>query len=150
MSDLLQSLKTEITRLSRKEIKAAIEPIQSSNIRLKKTVAELKDRISQLESQNRQLSKSTKSIQTLLPETSTDTPERVRITAKTLFKLRSKFDMSREAFAKLMGVSSQNIYALENKTGTLKLRSATMAKYLSIRDLGKKEALKRLADLDGK
>ena len=148
MSDLLQSLKTEIVRLSRKEIKAAIEPVQTSNLKLKKTIAELKDRIAALESQNRQLSKVTKTIQIQTPEASPESTERLRISAKTLSKLRSKFGMSREAFAKLMGVSSQNIYALENKEGTLKLRTATLSHYLSIRDLGKREALKKLSELE--
>ena len=36
MSDLLESLKAEIIRLSRKEIKAAITPLHTSNIKLKK------------------------------------------------------------------------------------------------------------------
>jgi len=150
MSDLLQCLKTEITRLSRKEIKTALSPLQVSNTRLKKIVAELKDRIAELEGKNRQTLKTTKTIQKQEPDKFSVSSGRIRITSKTISALRSKFGVSREAFAKLMGVSSQNIYALENKTGSLKLRSTTLSKYLSIRNLGKKEALGLLAELDGK
>ena len=139
MSDLLQSLKTEITRLSRKEIKAAITPLQNSNAKLRKTVAELKARISELEK-----GKSRREEQKL--EVTSEQPARLRITPKVLFNLRTKLGLSREAFAKLLGVSAQTVYSLEKKDGKLKLRSVTLAKYLAIKGLGKRAALKRLGE----
>ena len=46
MPNLAQSLKAEIQRISRREIKSSVTPIHASNVALKKSVAELKKRIS--------------------------------------------------------------------------------------------------------
>jgi DNA-binding transcriptional regulator YiaG len=153
MSDLLQSLKTEITRLSRKEIKAAITPLQESNAKLKKTVVELKVRISELEKKNR-LDKSTYRKGDILEgrnlSESPEEPARLRITPKVIFNLRKKLGLPREAFAQLLGVSAQTVYSLEKKNGKIRLRSATLSKYLAVRELGKREAHKKLGELNHK
>ena len=150
MSDLLQSLKSEITRLSRKEIKAAITPLQNSNAKLKKTVADLKAKIDFAEARNRHLLASIKNVQVSKVETSAEEPARLRITPKVIRNLRSKLGLTRESFAKLLGVSSQTVYALETKEGKIKLRTATLSKFLAIKNIGKREALRRLAELDDK
>jgi len=146
LSDLLQRLKTEITRLSRKEIKAAIAPLQESNTKLKKTVAELKARISELENRKR-LDKFTYKNGDIIEEqklsaTSPEEAARLRITPRVIRNLRTKLGLSREAFAKLLGVSSQNVFAMEHKEGKLKMRSATLSKYLAVKGLSRRAALK--------
>ena len=55
MSNIAQVLKSEIIRLSRKEVRAAANPLRSSNFILKKTVAELKKRVGALEAENKRL-----------------------------------------------------------------------------------------------
>ena len=151
MSDLLQSLKTEITRLSRKEIKAAITPLQESNAKLKKTVTELKARIIELEKGNR-LDKFTYHKGDIIENLSAspEEPARLRITPKVIRNLRTKLGLSREAFAKLLGVSAQTVYSLEKKEGKIKLRSATLSKYLAVKGLSRRAALKQLGELESK
>jgi len=150
LSDLLQRLKTEITRLSRKEIKAAIAPLQESNTKLKKTVAELKARISELENRKR-LDKFTYKNGDIIEEqklsaTSPEEAARLRITPRVIRNLRTKLGLSREAFAKLLGVSSQNVFAMEHKEGKLKMRSATLSKYLAVKGLSRRAAQKQLGE----
>jgi hypothetical protein len=44
MSNIAQVLKSEIVRLSRKEVKSAVHPLRSSTFLLRKIVADLKKR----------------------------------------------------------------------------------------------------------
>ena len=114
MSNLTSVLKSEIIRISRKEINAATKPLKSANSLLKKTVAELKKRISFLESQYKQLLSSQATAETQI---SSEVPENLRITSKTILSLRTKLGLSQESFGKLLGVSSNAIHTMEHKKG---------------------------------
>ncbi len=146
MPNLSSILKTEISRISRKEIKVSLKALQSSNATLRKTVTELKKRVASLESQLKKLPTSATSIreQEIAPEAA----ENVRVSSKSIMTLRKKLGLSQGSFAKLLGVSSQAVYVMEHKGGQLRLRQATLKKYLSIRSLGKKEARKLLDEID--
>jgi DNA-binding transcriptional regulator YiaG len=145
MPNLAQSLKAEITRISRKEIKSSIIPLHHANVALKKTVAELKKRIAALESGNKPLSPSGKAAPERPGEALTEAAGKARITARSIKSLREKLDLSQDQFAKLIGISRQNVFVMEHKQGRLKVRKATLANILSIKDIGKREAKARLA-----
>ena len=59
--------------------------------------------------------------------------------------LRRKIGLSQDAFAKLVGVSSNAVYQWESKPGMLRLRDNTRAALLAVRKLGAREAKARLA-----
>ena len=147
MPNLSQVIKAEISRISRKEIKAATNPIRSSTVSLKKTAADLKRKVAALESDTRRLVTFFNSLQAEKQSQAVQTTDnKARITAKGIRKLRSKLGLSQEAFAKLLGVSSQAVYIMEHKEGRLSLRSATLSHLLSIRGIGKREAKAKLAE----
>ena len=123
-------------------------PIHKTNVILKKTVAELKRKITTLESEINRLKSSHKKIEK--PKVDPEVAEKVRFTSKSIVKLRNKLGLTQEEFGKIIGVSSQNIYALEHKEGRLKFRPATLSNLLSIRGLGKREAKKRVEEIDDK
>jgi DNA-binding transcriptional regulator YiaG len=150
MSNVAQALKDEIIRISHKEIKASVNPIHKSSVNLKKTVADLKKKIGFLESENKRLLKSAKIADEQVNNVSPEVAEKVRITSKSIYKLRTKLGLTQPSFAKLLGVSSQNVFALEHKEGRLRLRPKTLSNLLSIRDLGKREVKKRLEEINGK
>lgn len=136
MSNLSQAIKAEIVRLSRKEVKSAVNPIRKSNFTLKLAVAELKRQVATLESANKAL------LKTVKPTTEQVAPEEIgkaRFTAGTIKKLREKLGASQASFAKFLGVSVNTVNNLEHKTGRLRLRSATLASLLAARKLGKRE-----------
>ena len=139
MPNFSQVLKAEIIRLCRKEVKAAA-PLQASNIKLKKTIADLKQKIAQLEAAQKQSTTASRNRPAPVPQ---EDLAKVRVSSKTIKKLRAKLGLSQELFAKLLGVSSQAVYAMEHKSGRLKLRANTLASYMAVRGIGKREAKRR-------
>jgi DNA-binding transcriptional regulator YiaG len=150
MANVAQALKAEIVRISRKEIKASVDSIHKTTIGLKKTVAEFKKRIAALETENKILKSISKKFEDQKPEVTPEVAEKVRFTSKSIVILRNKLGLTQEQFGKIIGVSSQNVHALEHKDGRLKFRAATLANLLSIRGLGKREAKKRLEEMGTK
>jgi DNA-binding transcriptional regulator YiaG len=147
MPNLSQVIKAEISRISRREIKAATNPIRSSTVALKKTAADLKRKVAALESDAKRLVTFFNAQQAEIQSQAVQKPDnKARITAKGIRMLRSKLGLSQEAFAKLLGVSSQAIYIMEHKEGRLNLRSTTLSNLLSIRGIGKREAKAKLAE----
>jgi len=146
MPNIAQALKAEIVRISRREIKSSVASVHQSNLVLRKSVVDLRKRIATLESENKRLLKSS-----IIEEKNVKAPsevsKNVRITSSGIRKLRSKVGLSQEVFGKLLGVSTQGIYSMEHKTGRLKLRTKTLLNFLSVREMGKREALKRLEGL---
>jgi len=49
-----------------------------------------------------------------------------------------------------MGVSDQGLFKMEHKEGKLKLQKTTLEKFLAIRGIGKREAKKRLEEMEEK
>jgi len=145
MSNLTQALKAEIVRLSRKEAKAAVIPLKRANAKLKQPNAALKEKISAIERDLMQVQAQNRGVAP--PAGSTDSDTKARITGKGIRSLRKRLGVSGEEFGKLLGVSPQAVYAMENKAGSLKLRKITRAALLGIRNLGAREAKARLAEL---
>ncbi len=149
MPNLSQVIKAEIARISRREIKAAVNPLRTSTIVLKKTAAQFKKRIAVLESDNKRLRGLQDAFTSREKAQSAEEPDRkVRITSKSIQKLRTKLGLSQESLAKLIGVSSQAIYLMEHKAGRLKLRSTTLSKLLTIKGMGKREAQAKLQEME--
>ena len=136
MSNLSQAIKEEIVRLSRKEVKAAVNPVRKANFTLKLAVAELKRKVFALESANKGLRKAVKpAVEQVAPEEI----EKARFTARTIKKLREKLGASQDAFAKFLGMSSQAIHAMEHKVGRLRFRGGTLEGLLKARKLKKRD-----------
>ena len=147
MPNLSQVIKSEIARISRREIKAATNPLRNSTILLKKTATGLKKKVAALESDDKRLVAFYTALQAEKQSSAVQaTDTKVRITAKSIRVLRNKLGLSQESFAKLLGVSSQAIYIMEHKEGRLSLRSSTKSNLLSIRGLGKREVQAKLAE----
>jgi DNA-binding transcriptional regulator YiaG len=147
MSNIAQVLKSEIVRLSRKEVKSAVHPLRSSTFLLRKIVADLKKRIGALESENKRLSAIAQKEQARV---SPDIAEKVRISSRGVRILRTKLGLSQDSFAKLLGVSSQAVYSMEHKQGRLRLRQGTLSSLISLRGIGKREAKRKLEELQKK
>ena len=145
MPNLTKMLNDEIRRLARKEVKAALATTQKTNQALKKSVSDLKKRVAQLEREKKALSIQIKRTVEAVPSTSEE--QTARITAKGVRSLRRKWSLTREEFAKLLGVSPQAVYQWESKEGALNLRSEPKAAYIAVRDLGAKEARARLGGM---
>ena len=149
MADLSKVLKSEIARISRKEVNSAVGEIRKSNIMLKKIVAELKKRIVLLEKENKRLIAETRKRQAEHPEKHHEEAGKARLTSKGIRSLRSRLRLAQADFAKLLGTTPHSVHLWEKKEGLLRLRDKTREALLSIRRLGAREARTKLDEIEG-
>lgn len=144
MSNVAKVLKAEISRVSRREAKSAVEPIGKSHTALKKVVADLKGRVAALEKENNRLLAGVKSEKAGTPPKPSEETKQTRITSKGIRSLRSRLGLSQAGFAKLAGVTTHAVYLWETKEGALNLREKTREALLLIRGLTAREAKEKL------
>jgi DNA-binding transcriptional regulator YiaG len=151
MSNVVNILKAEIARISKKEAKSATQGIGKSNTWLRKTVADLKKRLVLLEKENTRMVATVKKFQVAQPEkVDTEEGKKVRFSSRGILALRKKLRLSQADFGKLLGTTPHAVYLWEKKIGALNLRDKTKAAILSIRGLGAREAKEKLAELGKK
>ena len=145
MQNLAHALKDEITRLAKKEIKSQMSALRAASARYRREIAELKrvaedldKRLGHIEQQERRRVKKAPS-----PELAAGT----RFSPRGLTSHRARLGLSAADYGLLTGVSGQMIYKYER--GETKPRAAQLAKLVAVRGLGKREALHRLALLQG-
>ena len=146
MSTFAKTFKDEVTRLARKEAKAAVAPIRKPSGANRSALADLKRRVAALEKETRHLA----ALLTKIPQ-----PEPVAapvnrknwISGKGVRSLRQKLGLSQEAFAKLVGVTPNCICLWECKPGMLRMRETTKAAVFAVRQLGAREAKQKLAEM---
>ena len=141
MPNLNTILKDEITRLARKEIKAATDPIRRANAGHRREIAELKRQVASLQHDMKAASKPPKAG----AQASDDSMASTRFSVKGLKSLRAKLGLSAAEFSQLVGASGQSIYNWE--AGKAAPRASQQASLAAIRGIGKREAAKRLASL---
>ena len=146
MSNVVKVLKAEISRISKREAKSAIQAIGKSNTWLRKTVADLKKRMVVLEKENKHLVAAMKKHQIESPpKADQEEGKKARFTGRGIRALRKKLRLSQADFGKLVGTTTGAVYLWEKKDGPLSLRDKTKAALLSIRGLGAREAKEKLA-----
>lgn len=141
MPNLSSVIKSEITRLARKEIKGAVEPIRKANAAHRREIAELKRQIASLQ---RGLTASVKKSKSS-SETVKEPGRNVRFVPNGLKSLRARLGLSASDFGLLVGASGQSVYNWE--AGKSVPRQAQQAALTAVRGLGKREAAKRLEEL---
>lgn len=142
MTNFYSMLKTEITRLARKEIKVAIDPVRKANVGHRKEIAELKRQVASLQRELKAASKPAK----VSREAAEASAGSTRFVPKGLRSLRARLGLSAAEFGLLVGASGQSIYKWE--TGKAVPRASQQAALAGIRGMGKREAGKRLAAME--
>ena len=143
MPNLAQTLKEEIARLARRELRRETKTVKKASAQHRRTIAELKRQIKALQRQvalmGRQVGQCCKSAPV------TEPGKKVRFTAKGLKSERNRLDLSAADYAKLVGVDLKAIYRWE--AGKARPRQAQVVALAGIRGIGKREALARLEQL---
>ncbi len=137
MPNLSSILKAEITRLARKEIKNAVDPLRKTNGAHRREIAELKRRLASLQ---RDLKASRKPARER--NSDGDRVSQTRFTASGLKALRARLGLSAANFGLLVGVSGQSVYNWE--VGKAVPRANQQLVLATVRRLGKREAARRL------
>ncbi len=117
MPNVAEVLKGEIARISRKEVKSAIETLEKSNHSLRKTVIDLKKRVASLEKENKLLTKESKKFKAESPEEEHGNGRKARFTSKGIRNLRNNLHLTQADFARLVGASPQSIHLWETRRG---------------------------------
>ena len=145
MPKLVSVLKHEITRLARKEVAAETKVLRKANAQYRRDIAQLKRQTDVLSKQVAYLEQQEKRrVSKRVPLTRA---EGKRFSRRGLATHRKSVGLSAADYAKLVGVSAQTIYGWEQ--GKSKPRAQQLAALLAVRDLGKREAQKRLQLLKG-
>ena len=141
MSNFAAQLKTEISRIAKKESRTQVVVLKKAQATHRAEIAELKRRIASLEAVVRRLGKTPARVTT--PAKPEEEPQGLRFRADGFATLRKKFGVSAAQMALLLGVSNQSVYHWE--TGKSKPRDAQLQAIAAVRKLGKKEVAQRLA-----
>jgi DNA-binding transcriptional regulator YiaG len=139
-------LREEIQRVARREVrselqatKKAVSQYRREIAQLKRNHADLERRLQYLESRETERLKAGPRVK--------EPPKGARFSPTALRSRREKFGLSREEFAKLAGVSASTVYNWES--GSTKPSGQHLATLVSLRDIGKREAQRRLELLAG-
>ena len=136
--DIKQAFSEEIRRLARKEIKAALLPVQNTVSALKKQIAEQKRQIAMLE--KRCGAPEEEAALPVLENAESD--KSVRINAAGILRLRTKMGLTQSEFAKLLGVAMHTVSVWEQ--GRRVPRYSHKVRICALRGLGKRELKKML------
>lgn len=146
MPNIAKVFKDEIARIARKEAKQAVAPFRKPTSAARRTFADLKRRVVALEKENKRLSAELSQVPRPDP-LEASAKAKGWISGRGVRSLRLKLGLTQEAFARLVGVSSNAVYQWERKSGMLHLRGNTRAAVMATRKLGARDAKARLAEM---
>ena len=144
MPNIANILKSEISRVARKEVRAEVSGLKKGVSGHRSEIAALKRRLLALEQQLRQFGKSAARP---APAAADDgvAPDARRFSAKGFASQRRRLGLSAPDFGLLLGVSAQSIYNWEE--GKVRPRGAHLPAIAALRNLGKKQATAHLSAL---
>ncbi len=139
MPNLASTLKNEISRVARREVRSETAALKKSVGVYRSEIAALKRRAQALEQQLRRLGRGS----TKAP--SDESPGKSRFSAKGLASQRSRLGLSVPECGVLVGASSQSIYNWEQ--GKARPLARHLPAIAALRGLGRRDAAARLQDL---
>jgi DNA-binding XRE family transcriptional regulator len=142
--NIATALKSEISRVARKEIRGEAQPLKKASSQHRTDIAALKRRVSELERLVSRLSKGVGSDKPAPDVIAGDT--KLRFQARGFASLRKKLGLSAGEMALLLGVSDQSVYKWEQ--GKAQPRASQLPAIAAARKMGKKGAAAKLAELN--
>ncbi len=140
MANIASLLKSEISRIARKEIRAETETLKKASAQYRSDIAALKRRLAE---QDRIIAKLRKNKPASAANDKSVETSQLRFRAGGFASLRKKLGLSAADMGKLLGVSLQTIYHWEK--GQSKPRASQLQGIAEVRKLGKRGAAARLA-----
>lgn len=142
MSTFANQLKSEISRLAKKEVRAEIQALKKASVQYRSEIAALKKRVAGLEAQIKRQAKG--KAPALVKSSEDDVGKSLRFRVDGFAALRKKLGLSAAEMAKLLGVSAQSVYHWE--TGKSKPRASQLHAIAAVRKMGKKDVVAKLAE----
>ena len=142
MPNIASTLKSEISRLAKREIRREVSAFKKLSAAHRRHIAALKRQVAELQRQAAQLAKRSPAAQSATAPAAADS---ARFQARGLRSLRARLGVSQANLAKLLGVSALSVYNWEGGKATP--RRESLAAIVALRGLGKREAQARLSVL---
>ena len=146
MPNIMSALKSEIVRLSRKEAKQVVAPVQRASANYRGLIAGLRKRIDALQNEVAALRRAAPKAEKALA--AAQAPEgRFWISGKGVKALRKRMGLTQAQFGKLAGVSVPTVIKWEGSHGKAPIRrKATMARLQELKGKGKREVAAMLGE----
>ena len=140
MANIGALLKQEIVRLSRRETRAQVQPIQKVSAQYRRHIAALKRQVATLE---RRVALLQRRVLATPPATPASTPTpKMRFVAKGLKSQRNRLGLSAADYGRLVGVSANSVYNWEQ--GHSVPAPKQLATIATLRKMGKGQAHEQL------
>lgn len=150
MNNIATVLKSEISRIARKQSRAEVEALKKAGSANRSEIASLKRRVLDLEKAVKALTKAQlagieREAHPKGEALADPTATAVRFSAKGMASNRKRLGLSAAEFALLVGTTEQSIYAWER--GKTQPRAKYLDAIAALRGIGKREVATRLANL---
>lgn len=139
MTTFANHLKSEISRIARKEARFETKQLKKASAQYRSDIAALKRHIAALEVTMKKLSKGQP---TSVIKEEKESSTALRFRASGFANLRKKLNVSAEQMSKLIGVSAQSVYHWETEKS--RPRASQLPAIAAVRKLTKKEAWAKL------
>ena len=140
MPNILSVLKSEISRLARKEAKQVVAPVKKASANYRGLIAGLRKQLDALQSEVAALRRVAPKAEQAL-QAKEEPQGRFWITGKGVKALRKRLGLTQAQFSKLAGVSVPTVVKWEGSQGKAPIRlKAAIARLRAIRGMGRKQA----------
>jgi DNA-binding transcriptional regulator YiaG len=140
MSTFAEQLKSEISRIAKKELRAETKQLKHAVTQQRAEISALKRRLAEMELTLKRMAKASAKAQ---PEVVAEEGPTLRFRAGGFASLRKKLGLTAGEMAQLLGVSAQSVYHWE--IGKSRPRASQLPAISAVRKMGKKEVAERLA-----
>ncbi len=140
--NVMTVLKSEISRLAKKEAKQLVAPVKKASATYRGLIAGLRKQVASLQKEVAMLKRAMPKAEKAL--TATEPEGRFWITGKGVKAMRKRTGLTQEKFGSLVGVSVPTVVNWEKATGKLNLRKATAGALQALRGKGKREVAEML------
>ena len=146
MPNIASILKTEISRVSRKEMRGEMASLKKSTSVFRSEIAALKRRVQALEQQVKRLARTSgRTGNSTDVEIDANAPGLQRFSAKGLASQRKRLGLSAADCGLLLGASAQSVYNWEE--GAIRPRAAHLQAIANLKRLGKRDVAASLETL---
>jgi len=139
MTNIASVLKSEISRIARKEVRAEIDSLKKASVQYRGAIAQLRREVADLQKQLKRASNARASEARATESAAADTPR--RFSATRLAAHRAKLGLSAAAYGKLVGMSGATVYLWEQ--GKSRPNEEQLQRLAAVRTLGRRAVLEK-------
>jgi len=141
MTNIASVLKSEISRIARKEVRAEIDSLKKASTQYRSAIAQLRRQVAELDKKLNQAGRLARASSRAVEHRQSEMPR--RFSAGRLTAHRAKLGISAAAYGKLVGMSGATIYLWEQ--GKSRPNAEQLLRLVEARSLSKSTALQKIS-----